>query len=88
MFLIEDEIHAEPQKGEYKTFEDAYAVLQKSATILWDEKPNRCPCTNWKDCERKYQIIEYDIRTTPWKVKQRIDVLTISSKGIKWTTDK
>jgi hypothetical protein len=54
MFLIEDEIHSEPQKGEYKTFEDAYAELQKRSTIKWDEKPNRCPCTNWKDREKKY----------------------------------
>jgi hypothetical protein len=46
MFIIEDEIHAEPQKGEYITFEDALAELQKKSIIPWDEKPNRCPCTN------------------------------------------
>jgi hypothetical protein len=33
MFIIEDEIHAEPQDGEYKTLEDAVAELQKRATI-------------------------------------------------------
>lgn len=88
MFLIEDEIHAEPQKGEYKTFEDAYAELQKRATIQWDKEPNRCPCTNWKDCGRKYQIIEYDTSAIPWNEKQRIDVLTISRNGIRWTTEK
>ena len=30
MFVIEDELHAEPEDGEYKTFEDAIAELQKS----------------------------------------------------------
>lgn len=88
MFIIEDEIHAEPQKGEYKTFEDAIAELQKRATIPWEENPNRCPCTNWKACERKYQIIEYDTTKTPLKELQRKDVLTISAKGVKWTDKK
>lgn len=88
MFIIEDEIHAEPQNGEYKTFEEAYAELQKRAIIPWDEEPNRCPCTNWKNCERNYQIIEYDTTKTPWKELQRMDVLTISSKGVKWTDKK
>lgn len=88
MFIIEDEIHAEPQDGEYKTLEDAVAELQKRATIRWNEKPNRCPCTNWKDCERKYQIIEYDTTKTPWTELQRRDILTISAKGVKWTDKK
>jgi len=68
MFIIEDEIHAEPQKGEYKTFEHAISELKKRATIPWNEKPNRCLCTNWKDCERNYQIIEYDTTKIPWIV--------------------
>ena len=88
MFIIEDEIHAEPEKGEYKTFEDAIAELQKRASIPWDEKPNRCPCTNLRDCQRNYQIIEYDTTKTPWIEKQRKEVLKISREGIKWTTDK
>jgi len=87
MFIIEDELHAEPQ-GEFKTFEGAFNELEKTAKIPWDEKPNRCPCTNWKDCERNYQIIEYDTTKTPWKEIQRKDILTISAKGIKWMTVK
>lgn len=88
MFIIEDEIHAEWQEGEYRTFEDAFAELEKRATIPWDEEPNRCPCSNWKDCERNYQIIEYDTSKLPWTELQRKDILTISAKGIKWIDGK
>ncbi len=88
MFIIEDEIHAEPQKGQYKTFEEAIAELEKRATIPWNGKPNHCPCTNWKDCKRNYQIIEYDTTKIPWTELQRKDILTISAKGIKWTDEK
>jgi len=84
MFIIEDEAHAELQEGEFQTFDDAYTELQKRAIIPWNEKPNRCPCTNWKDCERNYQIIEYDTTKTPWEELQRRDILTISAKGVKW----
>ncbi len=88
MFKIEDEIHAELQDGEFTTFEEALVELQKRAAIPWNKKPNRCPCTNWKDCERKYQIINYDTTQTPWKELQRKNVLTISAKGVKWTDKK
>lgn len=88
MLIIEDEIHAEPQKGEFKTYEEAIIELQKRSTIPRDEKPNRCPCTNWKDCKRQYQIIEYDTTETPWKELQCRDVLSISAKGVKWTEKK
>ena len=86
-FIIEDESHAE-QQGEFKTYKDAFSELQQRANIPWDEIPNRCPCTNWENCERNYQIIEYDTTQTPWKELKREDVLTISAKGTKWTTDK
>lgn len=88
MFKIEDESHAEPQKGEFKTFEDAFNELERIAKIPWDEIPNRCPCTNWKDCERNYQIIKYDTTQTPWKELQRKHILTLSAKEITWAKDK
>lgn len=88
MFIIEDEIHAEIQSGEFDSYEDALTELKKRAKIPWDKKPNRCPCTNWKNCEKNYQIIEYDTTKTPWKELQRENVLKISAKGLKWATDK
>lgn len=83
MFLIEDELHAEIQ-GEFQTFEEALRELEKRAEIPWNEIPNRCPCTNWENCERNYQITEYDTTQTPWKELQRIEILNISAEGAEW----
>lgn len=85
MFIIEDKTHAEPQNGEFDSFVEAYKELEKRAKISWDKEPNRCPCSNWQDCERNYQIIEYDTTKTPWKEFQRWDILNISAKGINWS---
>ncbi len=88
MYIIEDEIHAELLKKEYKTFEEALSALERIASISWDEEPNRCPCTNWKECERNYHIVEYDTSGTYWKELQRWDMLTISAKGTRWTKER
>ena len=84
MFKIEDEIHAEPQRGEFETFDQAMEELKRRANIAWDMEPNRCPCKSWKTCERQYQIIEYDDTNIPWKELEKRHILTISSKGIQW----
>ena len=84
MSIIEDEIHAEPQKGKFETFEEALIILKERAEIPYGQKPNRWPCTNWKNCERQYQIIEYNDNNIPWKELDRQDILTVSAKGIKW----
>jgi hypothetical protein len=84
MFKIEDEIHAELQEGDFASFDKALEELKRRAIIPWDEKPNRCPCKSWRTCERKYQIIEYDSATIPWREIQRKDVLSISEKGTEW----
>ncbi|WP_332736253.1 hypothetical protein [Flavihumibacter sp.] len=88
IFIIEDEAHAEPQKGEFQTFEDAFSELERRAKIPWNEIPNLCPCTNWEDCGRNYHIIEYDMTQAPWKELQRKEILTITAKEVKWSTDK
>ena len=85
MFKIEDESHAEPQKGEFDSFEAAMNELKSRAQLPWDEAPNRCPCTSWKTCGRNYQIIEYDDSTIPWKELDRHDVLTVSAQGVIWS---
>ena len=84
MFIIEDAIHAEPQDKEFDSFEEAYKEIEKISKISWNEPPNCCPCTNWKNCERNYYIIEYDTTKTPWIELQRKEILTISAKGLKW----
>lgn len=84
MFKIEDEIHAESLDGKIETFEQAMEILKERAEIPYAEKPNKCPCINWENCERQYHIIEYDDRSIPWKELGRQKVITISAKGIKW----
>lgn len=84
MFIIEDELHAEPQNGEFSTLELAQAELRNRASIPWDEKPNIAPCTNWRNCGRRYEIVEYDTSTTPWTVLSRRIVLDVSAEGVRW----
>lgn len=84
MFQIEDESHAEPQRGKFESYDDALNEIKNRAKIPWDKAPNRCPCSNWKTCGRHYQIIQYDDTTVPWKELNRYSILKISAKGIIW----
>ena len=43
MFLIEDEAHAEPQRGEFATLAEAINELNRRAAIPWDAEPNPSP---------------------------------------------
>lgn len=84
MFVIEDDWHAEPLKGNYHTWDDAMDELRRLASISWDQEPNLAPCTGWRDCGRKYEIIEYDSNPTPWKLISRHSVLEIDANGVRW----
>jgi hypothetical protein len=84
MFVIEDEAHAEPQEGRFQTRHQAIAELQRRASIPWNEKPNRAPCTNWLNCGRRYEVVEYDDTASPWKELSRSLVLDISAAGVRW----
>ena len=83
IFVIEDEAHSE-WCGEFPTFEGALNELKARAEIPWDSKPNQCPCTNWKNCGRNYEIIEFDNTRKPWEEINRTSVLEISAKGVVW----
>jgi hypothetical protein len=84
MFVIEDEAHAEPQKGRFQTREEAVAELRRRAAIAWDEDPNRAPCTNWLKCGRRCEIVEWDGTASLWKELSRSLVLEISAAGVRW----
>ncbi len=86
MFVIEDELHAEPQ-GEFATFEEALAELRRRAAIPWDQEPNVAPCSSWMTCGRSYDIVEYDPAQQPWRVIQRVPVLEVAADGIKWASE-
>ncbi len=86
MFVIEDEAHAERQRGDFQTREDAMAELRRRASIPWDEAPNAAPCTNWRNCGRRYEIVEYDVSTRPWRELTRRFMLEIDAKGVRWAS--
>ena len=44
-------------EGEYTTFADALSELERRANLPWNEPPNLAPCTNWRNCGRRYEII-------------------------------
>lgn len=85
IFLIHDETHAE-WWGEFPSYESALEELKRRAGIPWDAEPNRCPCSGWRTCDRKYQVIEWDDSKNLEVSKEA--VLEISSRGIVWLEQK
>ena len=83
-FVIEDESHAE-QLSRHRTLADAEAELQRLAAVPWDQEPNRAPCTNWRNCGRRYEVVEYDTSGQPGSELRRLPVLEISAAGARWT---
>jgi hypothetical protein len=81
--LIEDERHAE-EHGKFASVHQAIAELRRRATIPWDQPPNVAPCTNWQNCGRSYEVVEYDDSQVPWKELRRITVLEVSASGVVW----
>jgi hypothetical protein len=84
MIVIQDECHCETQKGEYLAFEDAVAELRRRASLPWDQEPNLCPCTGWRTCGRRYEIIEYDTSTDPFRILRCVPVLNVSAAATEW----
>jgi len=87
MFKIEDERHAELQVGEFATFDDAVAELRRRAHLPWDQQPNVAPCTNWRNCGRYYEVIEYDDSVRPWQELSRTLVLEVDAQGARWSAE-
>jgi hypothetical protein len=84
VFKIEDEWHAELQDGDFPSLVAAAIELRRLADIPWDQVPNVAPCTSWRTCGRKYELVEYDTSVDPWRQIRRVEVLEIDSKGIRW----
>lgn len=86
MFIIEDELHAEPQEGEFSSLTEALQELERRAALPWDKPPNAAPCTSWRTCGRNYEIVEYETSARPWKELRRISAMKIDAAGVKWLT--
>ena len=83
LFVIEDETHSE-QCSKHATLEEAVARLKQLAALPWNEQPNMAPCTSWRTCSRRYEVVEYETGSHPWKERRRIPALEISAKGVSW----
>ena len=83
VFAIEDELHSE-RVGEYPTLEEAVRELKRLARIPWDAEPNRAPCQNWRNCGRRYEVVEYDETERPWKEQRRMGALEVTSCSATW----
>ena len=86
MFVIEDEWHAE-HIANYETREGALAELRRLAGTPWNMAPNRCPCTSWRTCGRRYHIVEYDTSPEPWRRLSDAKLLDVSAKGPDWLSE-
>jgi hypothetical protein len=80
---IEDLSHSEGL-GEFSTFQDAVLELERLASIPWDQAPNRAPCTSWRSCGRRYEVIIYDDATEPWSLIEQVPMLEISASAVNW----
>jgi hypothetical protein len=83
MFVIEDEVHAEPV-GKFDSKAEAIDALKRLAELRWDEVPNACPCKSWRTCSRCYHLIEYDTSWTPWRQVSSVPVLEVSATRTTW----
>lgn len=83
MFAIEDEAHAE-LSGRFPTREEAVQELLRLRAIAWNQPPNQAPCMSWRTCGRRYNLVEFDDRFTPWRRLACIPVLDISANGVIW----
>jgi hypothetical protein len=84
MFIIEDDFHTEFIGEKFNTFDSAILELQRISTIPFSSPPNTPPCVDWQNCQRDYQIVEYDDTQTPWKLIAKTQVLHISASKIMW----
>jgi hypothetical protein len=85
MFVIEDEWHAE-WIGEFASRDEAHVILRKLAQTPWDQPPNKCPCTSWRTCGRRYHLIEFETSAEPWRRLGDEPVLEVSAARTAWVS--
>lgn len=82
-YVIEDEAHSE-WCGEFNEFGAAVQELRRRASLPWDTDPNVAPCTNWRQCGRNYEIIQFNAASHPWQELSRTPALSVSASGVQW----
>jgi hypothetical protein len=87
VILIQDDMHAELQKTEYASFQQAVEELKRRAAIPWNEPPNRCPCLGGT-CGRAYALREFErAEPPPWKSLRKAIVVKVNRAGVVWNPD-
>jgi hypothetical protein len=84
MFYIEDEMHAELDDARFETFEAAIRALTWRIGLPWDQLPLRPPCGGWRECVRKYEVVDFDEGVSPWRERSRVSVLNVNASGAEW----
>jgi len=83
VYIIEDQIHAEII-GEFESLESAQQEIQRIVKVPFGIGSNRCPCTNWNNCKRSYELIKYNKTRNPWNEISRKEIFSISRNGIEY----
>ncbi len=84
MFVIIDEMHDAWGFGEFESFAEAMAELERLATIPWDEPPNQAPCVQWRECGPTYAVAEYDAAVGKHAEIVFVPYLRITKNGATW----
>lgn len=80
--VIEDEAHAESH-GEFGSRAEAVEELRRLASLPWDQPPSRAPCRGWRECGRRYELLECDVKDRS-RVLQRAPALDIDARQVTW----
>jgi hypothetical protein len=82
LYILEDELHAE-HIGEFPTREAASAEARRRMALPWDSPENRAPCSSWRRCGRRLELVMYD---DSGRELSREPVVEISAEGVRWAT--
>lgn len=84
VFAVDDDTHSEAM-SKHDTFEEALAEIKRLATLPWDSEPNMAPCANWRNCGRRYDIVEFEMSSNErWRERSRTPILEVNADGVFW----
>ena len=83
VFLVHDNVHSE-LSPEFDSWNTAMEEVCRLAAIPWNEKPNRAPCREWRECGRVYAITEYADDAVPREFVRNTPIAMLSAAGVRW----
>ena len=83
-FVVDDDLHSEGIST-HDSYAEALAKIESLSLLPWDQEPNAAPCTNWRNCGRRYEIAEYMVNdSNQWEELNRTRILELSAAGTIW----